>query len=355
MFFFIFSSNLLASFEKIPAIDIPAKKLPNLTQNSASLSSCLKEAIEDTTPKKLRKNIGAALINLTGVKRKENPDVAFYHETRGFYAASAAKLAPLVAAFQLKADMEYLTNTQTTLPTSLIIWNTPNKSNPELASIFQSKNGYLSLPVTFKQDFLELTDSAIRASNNKSAAKVMTLLTMPYIGNAMIRLDLYSKDQNGGLWAGKLFGKGRQWLRSPVNNRSHNATPYSLSLLFTALAQKNLISKDASLGIRKILTSTKFNIKFVKGLRQMGYTINQRATPTYDKPSIEIYRKSGTYIGPITVHHDAAYIVKSTCHSQDCRLISHRRYVAVALSQGSPFKSILPKLIQKMDKCIDQS
>lgn len=123
----------------------------------------------------------------------------------------------------------------------------------------------------------------IRHSSNEDATRVLK-----WVGEERLleilqspRFRLYDASGFGGLWVGKGYGKETSFRRDPVRNLSHGATAFQVARLYFMLASESLLTPRLNQLMKETLSKPGIRHKFVKGL--LG------------RPSVEIYRKSGTW------------------------------------------------------------
>jgi beta-lactamase class A len=146
-----------------------------------------------------------------------------------FYAASVAKLAILLAFFQIRAEETATLDSQT-----------------------QHELGLM-----------------IKTSSNELAAKFSRLLGLKQIQQVLDRYHFYDAQRGGGLWVGKHYGENGERIGSLAGDHSHAATVRQLLRFYLLLEQDRLVSPEASARMRQIFASPEIphdDIKFVRGL-----------------------------------------------------------------------------------------
>ncbi len=130
---------------------------------------------------------------------------------------------------------------------------------------------------------------------------------------------------HGGLWVGKHYGPAGASLREPLKDLSHAATARQAARYYTMLNAGELVSKEWSQHMLRLMGPPAINHKFVAGLRG-------RSDVKF------LARKSGTWR---TWHADSA-------------LIQHgdERYVVVALSELRSGERVLEQLARVVDDLI---
>lgn len=225
--------------------------------------------------------LAMALVDITDPKR---PRVAAVNGDEMLYAASLPKIAVLLAVFEKAAA------------------------------------GRLAIDSHVEQRMLRM----IRNSDDEDSSYLMNLVGKEYIAQVLTdpRYRLYDPQRNGGLWAGKDYGKAGLWQRDPLHNLSHGATAMQVARFYYLLENGRLVSPEASRQMKEILANTAINHKFKKGLAAV-------------RPDAAIYRKSGTWQ---SWHSDSAIVERPGA-----------RYIAVALSESPAGAEWMEKIIVAMD------
>jgi beta-lactamase class A len=155
--------------------------------------------------------------------------LAMIHPDREEYAASIAKIAILLAYFQLHPDAaEHL----------------DEKTRHELGLM-------------------------IKASDNEMAAMFSRALGLKKIQQVVDSYHLYDVHHGGGIWMGKHYGKSEERYGDPIADNSHAATVRQLLRFYLLLEQGRLVSPEASRRMLDIFASPEIphdQIKFVQGL-----------------------------------------------------------------------------------------
>lgn len=209
--------------------------------------------------------------------------LAMIHPDRGEYAASVPKIGILLAWFQL---------------------------HPQAATNLDAQTRH------------ELGLMA-KASDNEMAAKVSQEMGLKQIQAVLDSYHFYDKDQGGGIWIGKHYGKGGERIGDPVGDHSHAATVRQLLRYFLLLEQAKLISPEASSTMREIFESPDIphdRIKFVEALSDRN---------------VQIIRKWGSWED---WKHDAAVITGP-----------RRHYILVALTHHPKGDEYLVDLAKSVD------
>jgi beta-lactamase class A len=222
------------------------------------------------------KKLSLDLVDITDL---EHPRVAAINGENMVYAASLPKIAILLGAFVEieRGEMELDQNTSQTL-----------------------------------------TDM-IRFSSNRAATEMYHRVGEARLAEILQsdRYKLYDRDENGGLWVGKEYGKSRAWKRDPLHNISHGATAMQTARFYYLLETGRLVAEPLASKMKEILSNPAIQHKFVKGLKA--------------RPGAKIYRKSGSWRA---WHADSA-IVESGGH----------KFIVVALAEHPDGGKWLEKMI----------
>lgn len=167
----------------------------------------------------------------------------------------------------------------------------------------------------------------IRYSSNREATRMLHRVGVENVARVLLspHYRFYDPDHNGGLWVGKDYGKAGLWLRDPIHNLSHGATPLQVARFYYLLQRGELVSPAASRKMRQILGDTGIQHKFAKGLQRR-------------EPQARLWRKSGTWR---SFHADSALVERDG-----------RTYIAVALANSAQGGEWLPELIRAFDDII---
>jgi beta-lactamase class A len=156
--------------------------------------------------------------------------LAMVHPDRIQYAASIAKVAILLAYFQL---------------------------HPQAAT---------QLPAATHAELGRM----IKTSSNEMASRFSRELGLTSIQQVLNSYGFYDPTQGGGIWMGKHYGDNTERVGDPVGDNSHAATVRQLLRFYLLLEQGKLVSPEASATMREIFASPDIphdSIKFVKGLQ----------------------------------------------------------------------------------------
>ncbi|MEO1882087.1 MAG: serine hydrolase, partial [Methyloprofundus sp.] len=226
-------------------------------------------------------------LNLVDITDLDNPRVAAINGENMVYAASLPKIAILLGAF------------------------------------VEIERGKMKLD---EDTYKTLTDM-IRFSSNQAATEMYHRVGEARIAEILQsdRYKLYDRDENGGLWVGKEYGKAKAWKRDPLHNLSHGATAMQTARFYYLLETGRLVSEPWVSKMKEILSKPAIHHKFVKGLEK-------------NRPGAKIFRKSGSWR---TWHADSA-IVESGGH----------KFIVVALANNPNGGKWLQKMIVPMHDLI---
>jgi len=230
-----------------------------------------------------RRQLGLAFVDVS----KDLPRVAAVNGDVMMYAASLPKIAILLAAFE---------------------------------KIAQGKMKYT-------QAVEDSLTRMIRESSNTAATEMMNRVGKEYIARVLLnpRYRLYDPQHNGGLWVGKDYAKSGLWKRDPLHNFSHGATAMQVARFYYLLHTENLVTPEYSRKMKRLLSNSAIEHKFIKGLR----LVNPRAMT---------FRKSGTWRN----YHSDSVLVEGR----------GRSYIAVGLAHHDDGGNWLRQLIIGLDEII---
>ncbi|MFI9654865.1 serine hydrolase [Guyparkeria sp. GHLCS8-2] len=258
----------------------------------------LREATDPTLQAKLEERLdalqlgrsveaGQLSVALVDVTDPDQPRLAEVNGDAMLYAASLPKIAILLAAFQ-RADEGAL---------------------------------------TLDDETRDLMTRMIRNSSNSAATAMIGKVGRDYINELLRspRYRLYDESLNGGLWVGKEYGRGSAYQRDPLHHLSHGATAFQVARFYYLLEKGELVSRQSSREMKRILGEPAISHKFVGGLLA-------------EVPQAQIYRKSGSWRD---WHADSA-------------IVEHdgRTYIAVGLAQNPSGGEWLKRLIVELDGLI---
>jgi beta-lactamase class A len=167
----------------------------------------------------------------------------------------------------------------------------------------------------------------IQRSSNFAATAMMERVGKEYIAEVLLSDEyrLYDPGFNGGLWAGKDYGKAGLWQRDPLHNLSHGATAMQVARFYYMLERGELVDEEASLKMKELMGDSAIHHKFAAALGEID-------------PQAMIFRKSGTWQH---WHSDSAIIERNG-----------RRYIAVGLCENPQGGSWLERILHVVDALV---
>ncbi len=167
----------------------------------------------------------------------------------------------------------------------------------------------------------------IAKSSNSAATRMVERVGLQKIGEVMQdpRYNLYDKENGGGLWVGKAYGRSNGRIGDPLKNLSHAASVKQVCKYYYKLAFGQLVSPERSKDMLDVLVDPELHHKFVSVLDRVA-------------PNAKVYRKSGTWE---TWHTDSALVWDTD-----------RRYIVVALAEDASGETMLRELMLKIDTAL---
>jgi beta-lactamase class A len=263
----------------------PGKLVTDLSSYDKTLQAKLKTLLQEQNLLTLcrQKRLGIAVADICD---PDQPRYAGVNDHIMMYAASLPKIAILLTAFEL---ME-----KGALP--------KNQAN------------------------LDMLTAMIRHSSNIEASRAIAEVGFANIRRTMLDPKYrFYLPKEGGLWVGKAYSASPAWKRDPLKKMAHAATAHATARFYYLLERGELVSPQASLEMKAILSKPALHHKFVKGLDSL-------AGPA------EMFRKSGTW----RIYHSDSALIKHNGHT----------YIAVALAESSRGEQILQSLIMGIDQMI---
>jgi hypothetical protein len=184
--------------------------------------------------------------------------------------------------------------------------------------------------------FWERLGITVAGASDYAASTIIRDVGFPYIASTLLQSGLYDPNRGGGLWLGADYWK-IFWTGALAGGEAISATAGSLAAFMTLLAQKRLVSPEASLEMQFLMEKVPatpfpgFGSWFRKGLGWHG--------------AQKVLSKVGSARGGVD---ECAYIERQVDDgSRGKKLL---RYVAVGLRAKDG--SDLEQLIVELDKCI---
>ncbi len=167
----------------------------------------------------------------------------------------------------------------------------------------------------------------IAKSSNSAATRMIDRVGLKNIGQVMQDpcYNLYDKENGGGLWVGKAYGRGNGRIGDPIKNLSHAASVKQVCKYYYMLAFGQLVNPERSKDMLSLLVDPELHHKFVSVLDRVA-------------PNAKVYRKSGTWE---TWHADSALVWDKD-----------RRYIVVALAEDAAGETMLRELMLKIDTAL---
>ncbi len=192
-----------------------------------------------------------------------------------------------------------------------------------LASVDAIDKGELKETIEVKQDMRLM----IAKSNNAATSRMIERVGIEHIASVLQDpcYNLYDEECGGGLWVGKLYGRGGKRVGDPMKNLSHAATVSQVCKYYYMLAFGQLVSLEGSRKMLDMLSNPQLHHKFVNVLDRVA-------------PGASIFRKSGTWQN---WHADSAMVWDET-----------RRYIVVVLAEDAGGEMMLRNLMQKIDNTL---
>jgi beta-lactamase class A len=173
---------------------------------------------------------------------------------------------------------------------------------------------------------LDMLTAMIRHSSNVEASRAIAKVGFANIRRTMLDTKYrFYLPREGGLWVGKAYSSSPAWKRDPLKNLAHAATAHATARFYYLLERGELVSPQACLEMKEILSEPALHHKFVKGLDSLA-------------GNAEMFRKSGTW----RIFHSDSALIKHNGHT----------YIAVAITESSRGEQILQSLIVGIDQII---
>jgi hypothetical protein len=177
-------------------------------------------------------------------------------------------------------------------------------------------------------------------TSNYATSTIVRDVGFHYIASTLLQSGLYDTNRNGGLWLGADYW-GTRWRVPPGGGVMQSATAGSLATFMTLLAQQQLVSPIACVGMRSLMQKVPHLVNpgtgswFQNGLRQLQ---NSGSLKT-------VLAKVGLGAGGAD---DFAFIEREINLNGGKKLLL--RYVAVGLRAKNGDE--LEQLIRELDKCV---
>ncbi len=172
----------------------------------------------------------------------------------------------------------------------------------------------------------------ISKSDNAASTRLIDKVGFKRIEAVMTdpKYAFYDKNNGGGLWVGKRYGKGGKTNREPIKNLSHAASVTQVCRFFYQLTYGQLVNKQRSAQMLRIMENPELRHKFVNTLSAIA-------------PNARLFRKSGTWK---TYHSDSILVWGEE---------EHRRYILVALVDDPNGEIIIRGLVKPVERVMKNS
>ncbi len=193
-----------------------------------------------------------------------------------------------------------------------------------LAAMDAIEKGELKVDPVIKQDMRIM----ISQSDNHAASRMIDRLGYDKIEEVLTHPEyrLYDKDQGGGLWVGKRYGRKGKRNPDPLKGLSHAATSNQVARFYYLMERGELVSPQRSQEMMGIMQAPELHHKFVNTLDDVA-------------PQAAIYRKSGSWRN---YHADSA-LVKDDLW---------RNYILVALIDDAEGEAICRELVRVAEEVL---
>jgi hypothetical protein len=235
--------------------------------------------------------------------------------TKTGFAASLVKIVAMYAAFYLQDRLKTirgalgaasLAQIESTLRKE---WGPAIKSTvprsagdfPDITAIFASTS------FDFKSSFKKDLDAMMKESDNWAAGRCIHRIGYDYINGASTHAGLYSAADKSGFWlAGDYIpdshASNRDGARIPGMGTTQAASAKAAALLLVSLARDELISADASKGMKDVMTKAYSWVRYEMENVHPGAIV-------YGKLGLMNGKKGSTHDCAIVKHDDAHYVI----------------------------------------------
>ena len=200
-------------------------------------------------------------------------------------------------------------------------------SLPKIAVLLAAEEAIFQGKIKETPEVKEDMRMMIAKSSNSAATRMVERVGLKQIGEVMQdpRYNLYDRENGGGLWVGKAYGRSNGRIGDPLKNLSHAASVKQVCKYYYKLAFGQLVSPERSTDMLNMLVDPQLHHKFVSVLDRVA-------------PNAKVYRKSGTWQ---TWHTDSAMVWDTD-----------RRYIVVALAEDAGGEVMLRELMAKIDTAL---
>ncbi len=235
--------------------------------------------------------------------------------TKTGFAASLPKIVAMYAAFYLQDRLKAIKGALGTASLAQIEstlrkeWGPAIKATvprsagdfPDITSIFASPG--FDFSSRFKKDL----EAMMKKSDNWAAGRCIHRIGYDYINGALTHAGLYSAAEKSGFWlAGDYIpdshASNRDGARIPGMGTGQAASAKAAALLLVHLARDELISADASRGMKDVMTNAYSWVRYEMEAAHPGATV-------YGKLGLMGGAKGSTHDCAIVKHDDAHYVI----------------------------------------------
>lgn len=203
-------------------------------------------------------------------------------------------------------------------------------SLPKIAVLLAAMDAFETGELIESKEVLKDLRLMISKSDNKASTRMIDRLGYEKIESVLRgpKNKLYDEEVGGGLWVGKRYASGGRRYPEPMKGLSHAATTSQVCSFYYQLALGNLVSKERSEQMLKIMKDPALHHKFVNTLDKIA-------------PNAKLFRKSGSWKN---FHSDSILVWGPK-----------RKYILVALIDDSSGEQIIRDLVIPLEKVLKKS
>lgn len=255
--------------------------------------------------------MGVALVDVT----KLSTTAYASNFTQTGFAASLPKIVAMYAAFYLQDRLKVIKGSFGTASLAQIESTLRKEWGPAIKSTVPRRVGdfpnitaiFASPSFDFKPSFKNDLDAMMKKSDNLAAGRCIHRIGYDYINGALTHGGLYSEADKSGFWlAGDYIpdshASNREGARIPGMGTGQAASAKAAALLLVHLAHDELISVDASKGMKDVMTNAYSWVRYKMEAVHPGATV-------YGKLGLMGGAKGSTHDCAIVKHGDAHYVV----------------------------------------------
>src|SRR5215213_700305 len=235
--------------------------------------------------------------------------------TKTGFAASLPKIVAMYAAFYLQDRLRAIKPALGTASLAQIESTLRKEWGPAIKSTVPSRAGdfpditaiFGSPHFDFKPSFKHDLDAMMKKSDNHAASRCIHRIGYDYINGALTHGGLFSAADKSGFWlAGDYIPdsdkSNREGARVPGMGTGQAASAKAAALLLLNLARDQLVSADASKGMKDVMTNAYSWIRYEMEAAHPGATV-------YGKLGLMGGAKGSTHDCAIVKHDDAHYVI----------------------------------------------